>query len=70
MDITPVIPRGKQVITGYGNGQFKIGGQVYSTPVLVFPDRTVMWDIKPNVRPYHRMPGGGDRRGGRDRSYC
>lgn len=49
MDITPLIPKGKQVITGYGNGQFKISGQVYTTPILVFPDRTVVWDIKPNA---------------------
>jgi uncharacterized protein len=49
MDITPAIPQGRQVITGYGNGQFKIGGEVYKTPVLVFPDRTVVWDIKPGA---------------------
>ena len=49
MDITPLVPKGKQVITGYGNGQFKISGQVYTTPILVFPDRTVIWDIKPNA---------------------
>jgi uncharacterized protein len=48
MDITPLVPKGKQVITGYGNGQFKISGEVYKTPVLVFPDRTVQWVIKPN----------------------
>ena len=46
MDITPTIPKGRQVITGYGNGQFKVSGEVYTTPVLVFPDRTVMWSIK------------------------
>ena len=49
MDITPLTPKGKQLITGYGNGQFKISGQVYTTPVLVFPDRVVEWDVKPNV---------------------
>ena len=49
MDITPLIPKGKQVITGYGNGQFNINGQVYTTPILIFPDRTVVWDIKPNA---------------------
>jgi len=49
MDITPLVPKGKQVITGYGNGQFKVSGQVYTTPILVFPDRTVLWDIKPNA---------------------
>ena len=49
MDITPLTPKGKQLITVYGNGQFKISGQVYTTSVLVFPDRVVVWDIKPNA---------------------
>jgi len=49
MDITPLVPKGKQVITGYGNGQFKVSGQSYATPILVFPDRTVIWDVKPGV---------------------
>jgi len=49
MDITPLVPKGKQVISGYGNGQFKIAGQVYTTPVLVFPDRTVQWVVNPNA---------------------
>lgn len=49
MDITPVMPRGKQVITGYGSGQFKINGQVYPHPVIVFSDRVLTWNIKPNV---------------------
>ncbi|MDE3015982.1 MAG: Mth938-like domain-containing protein [Pseudomonadota bacterium] len=49
MDITPAIPQGKQIITGYGNGQFRIGGEVYSGPVLIFPDRAVIWGIKPGA---------------------
>lgn len=49
MDITPAIPQGKQVITGYGNGGFKIAGQAYPHSVLVFPDRAVKWDIKPGA---------------------
>ena len=49
MDITPVTPKGRQTITGYGNGQFKVSGQAYTTPILVFPDRTVVWDIKPGA---------------------
>lgn len=49
MDITPLPSKGRQTITGYGNSQFKVSGQVYTTPVLVFPDRTVLWDIKPNA---------------------
>jgi uncharacterized protein len=48
MDITPVTPKGKQVITSYGAGQFKISGEVYTSSILVFPDRVTVWDIKPN----------------------
>ena len=46
MDITPLVPKGKQIITGYGNGQFKISGEVYANSILVFPDRTVVWTVK------------------------
>lgn len=49
MDITPLVPQGRQVITGYGNGKFKVSGETYNTNILVFPDRTVLWDIKPNA---------------------
>lgn len=49
MDITPQIARGKQVITGYGNGQFKVAGESFATSILVFPDRTVQWTIKPGA---------------------
>lgn len=45
MDITPLVSQGKQVITGYGNGQFKVSGESYSTSILIFPDRTVEWTI-------------------------
>jgi len=48
MDITPAIPKGKQTVTGYGNGQFKVSGEVYPYSILVFPDRTVKWDIAGN----------------------
>lgn len=49
MDITPLVPKGKQSITGYGDGKFRIGGQDYTTSVLVFPDRTVQWVIAPGA---------------------
>lgn len=49
MDITPVTPQGKQVITGYGNGAFKVSGETYPHSVLVFPDRTVQWMIAPGA---------------------
>ena len=49
MDITPVIPKGKQIITGYGDGKFKIGGEMYEHSVLVFPDRVSPWPIAANA---------------------
>lgn len=54
LDITPVVPSGRQLIQGYGGGQFRIAGQVYVGSVLVFPERTLAWpiavasDITPN----------------------
>lgn len=49
MDITPLTPKGKQVITGYGNGSFKVSGETYLYSVLVFPDRTVKWTLAPGA---------------------
>ena len=44
LDITPVVPSGKQLINGYGDGAFKVSGVQHAGAVLVFPDRTVPWD--------------------------
>lgn len=43
MDITPLIPAGRQIIEGYGDGRFRVSGTVHETAILVFPDRTVPW---------------------------
>ena len=43
MELTPTIPGDRQVIGGYGPGQFRVSGQVYQTSILVFPDRTLEW---------------------------
>ncbi len=45
LDITPRLGAGKQLITGYGNGGFKISGQRHDGPVLVFPNRTLAWAV-------------------------
>ncbi|HEY0836411.1 MAG TPA: Mth938-like domain-containing protein [Azospirillum sp.] len=45
MDITPLIPADRQVIDGYGNGQFCIRSEWRPGPVIVFPDQTVTWDV-------------------------
>lgn len=45
MDITPAIPEGRQVISAYGDGRFRISGTVWEQPVLVFPTRTLPWAV-------------------------
>ena len=46
MDITPGIPEGGQIITGYGPGLFRIAGVAHGGSVLVLPDRTLPWAVK------------------------
>lgn len=43
MDITPLIPQGRQIIESYGDGRFRVSGALYESSILVFPDRTVAW---------------------------
>lgn len=43
MDVTPLIPRGKQVIDGYGNGGFRVSGTRLEGSVIVFPDKVIAW---------------------------
>lgn len=45
MDITPAIPEGRQVVSAYGDGRFRISGTVWEQPVLVFPTRTIPWAV-------------------------
>ena len=43
MDVTPLIPQGRQVIEAYGEGGFRISGQRVEGSVIVFPDTVVAW---------------------------
>lgn len=43
MDITPLIPTGRQIVKGYGDGGFTIAGIRWEGSVLVVPDRTQSW---------------------------
>jgi len=45
MDVTPLIPAGRQYIEGYGGGRFRISGVVHDGPVLVLRDRTLPWAV-------------------------
>jgi uncharacterized protein len=44
MDLTPLVPVGRQVIERYGPSGFRVTGVIYHSPVLVFSDRTVPWE--------------------------
>jgi uncharacterized protein len=45
MEITPILAPGRQLIERYGAAGFRVSGVVYAGPVLVFPDRTLAWDV-------------------------
>lgn len=41
MDITPRVPKNRQLITGYGGGGFKINGEFVEGSLIIFPEKTV-----------------------------
>ncbi len=43
MDVTPLIPQGKQIIEAYGEGGFRISGKRVEGSVIVFPDKVIAW---------------------------
>lgn len=45
MDVTPLIPQGRQVIESYGDGGFTVTGEAYRGSILVLPDRTGAWPL-------------------------
>lgn len=45
VDVTPVIPAGRQVIERYGNGRFTVSGEVWDGSVLVLPEETFVWPV-------------------------
>jgi len=45
VDLTPLIPQGRQVVEGYGPTHFRISGRVHEGAVLVLPARTLPWAV-------------------------
>ena len=45
MDVTPLIPGGRQIIEGYGEGRFRVANLVYEGAVIVFLERTIAWPV-------------------------
>ena len=44
-DISPLVPAGRQVIQGYGEGRFRIAGTVHTGSVVVRLERTEPWPV-------------------------
>jgi uncharacterized protein len=45
MDLTPLVPQGRQIVESYGNGRFRVTGTLHAGSILVFPDRTLAWPV-------------------------
>ncbi|MBL8708147.1 MAG: Mth938-like domain-containing protein [Rhodospirillaceae bacterium] len=45
MDVTPLIPSGRQIIESYGDGRFRVAGAVFEGSILVFPTATTPWPV-------------------------
>ncbi|HWA43236.1 MAG TPA: Mth938-like domain-containing protein [Hypericibacter adhaerens] len=45
MDMTPLIPAGRQIVESYGHRRFRVSGTLHEGSVLVFPDRTLAWPV-------------------------
>ena len=43
IDLTPLLPVGRQVIERYGTSGFRVSGATQRGPILVFPDRIMPW---------------------------
>lgn len=43
MDITPLVPRERKLITGYGAGGFKINGEAHEGNLLILQDHVESW---------------------------
>jgi uncharacterized protein len=43
MELTQLVPPGRQVIERYAASGFRVSGAIYAGPVLVFPDVTLVW---------------------------
>jgi uncharacterized protein len=43
MDVTPLIPEGRQIVQAYTPGGFKISGVIFDGGVIVTPMKTRLW---------------------------
>lgn len=46
MDLTPKLGQDRQIVQAYGEGGFRISGELHKGSVLLFPDRFEPWPVK------------------------
>lgn len=46
LDITPATPAGAQVIQGYGDGGFRVGGVRHQGSLIVLAQRVMPWSVR------------------------
>ena len=45
MDVTPLVPKDRQVIDSYSAQGFRVSGTLYTGPILVLPQATHPWAV-------------------------
>ena len=45
MELTPLVPAGRQVIERYAVSGFRVAGVIWRSPILVFADMTLAWTL-------------------------
>lgn len=45
MELTPLVPPGRQLVERYGPSGFRISGVIWPGAVLVLPDETIAWPV-------------------------
>ncbi len=43
LDVTPLVPAGRKVIQSYGDGRFRVAGELFETSILIWPDQCLAW---------------------------
>lgn len=45
MDVTPLVPKGRQLIQSYGDNGFRISGNRHEGSVWILPEQTLAWPV-------------------------
>ena len=45
MDVTPLVPKGRQLIQSYGDNGFRVSGARYEGSVWILPEQTIAWPV-------------------------